>query len=533
MSATDQIFKSIVERGSHEPKKVEAYAVLAGGGVKGAALVGGLQAADDLGIEFVGYGGASAGSLVALLASLRYPLEKLRQIIVETDFTDFLDDGGDNLERLKSMSFSRLVRRPWSAIGDSKLLNALFNKLGLYEGEKLRQFILGKIVEQYPQLGDVAQITFNHLAQRQCKPLKIIVSDICNRKAIVYSAANGEFAATDDEIDDSVVHAVRASISYPFVFKPVKLGERYLVDGGLSSNLPVFLFARERVQTNRPIIAFDLIASREAQVSNYKMRNFGGDLMATALEASDSLHRKTIVDYISNVYYVPIGVPPGIDTLDFSLSKEKRELLFLRGYHDTMKHLRLALRNLTTVEPGVKKESVQALLNLPQYLVQAPLKAFAREIQDITGAANLRAKVMLVVGETKFVTAYHYGMDNDADRDAEFNIESGWAGRVFSTRKPFIIDLDKLRVDPRKLKLTEEQMRRVDPKRKAVLSVPIFELRERALEAQNVDELDCLGVLTIDTTTLLEDTSWLEGANFPVVIGVAKKWADVVSKLLD
>lgn len=531
MSVTDQIFNSFVERSSHEPKKVEAYAILAGGGVKGAALVGGLQAADDLGIDFVGYGGASAGSLVALLASLGYPLEDLRRIIVETDFTDFLDDGGDSLERLKSISWSRLFRRPWCAVGDSRIITSLFSKLGLYEGEKLRQFILGKIVERHPQLRDVAQITFNHLAQRQCKPLKIIVSDICHRKAIVYSAANGAFSATDHEIDDSVVHAVRASISYPFVFKPVKLGDRYLVDGGLCSNLPVFLFARERIQTSRPIIAFDLIASREVQVNSYKMRNFGGDLMATALEASDSLHRKTIVDYINNVYYVPIGVPQGIDTLDFSLSKEKREQLFLRGYYDAMKHLRLALRNLTTVRPGVKKESVQALLNLPQYLVQAPLKAFAQEIQDCSAATNLRAKVMLVVDGNKFVTAYHYGMDNAADRDAEFNIESGWAGRAFTTRTPLIINLNKLRSNPQTLNLTEEQMRMVDLERNTALCVPIFELRERALEAQNIDELDCLGVLTVDTTTPLDDTQWKE--KLPVVLGVAKKWADVISKLLD
>jgi len=49
---------------------MKAYAILDGGGIKGAALAGCLAAAEELRIEFAGYGRTSAGCIVALLASL-------------------------------------------------------------------------------------------------------------------------------------------------------------------------------------------------------------------------------------------------------------------------------------------------------------------------------------------------------------------------------------------------------------------------------------------------------------------------------
>jgi NTE family protein len=53
------------------------YAILDGGGVKGAALAGCLAAAEDKHIDFIGYGGTSAGSIVALLAAVGYSGEDL------------------------------------------------------------------------------------------------------------------------------------------------------------------------------------------------------------------------------------------------------------------------------------------------------------------------------------------------------------------------------------------------------------------------------------------------------------------------
>ena len=64
---------------------MQAYAVMDGGGMKGAALAGCLQAAEKFGIEFIGFGGTSAGSIVALLACIGYAGDELLGELMTTE----------------------------------------------------------------------------------------------------------------------------------------------------------------------------------------------------------------------------------------------------------------------------------------------------------------------------------------------------------------------------------------------------------------------------------------------------------------
>ena len=123
--------------------------------------------------------------------------------------------------------------------------------MGLYQGRKLKDFLLNKIKEKVPALANNADITFEHLHKAGCLPVKIVASDITYRRPAIFSLDHTEYGA-------SVIDAVRASTCYPFAFEPVFLNGRRLVDGGLSSNLPVFLFAEEYRQTRIPALAFDL-----------------------------------------------------------------------------------------------------------------------------------------------------------------------------------------------------------------------------------------------------------------------------------
>lgn len=62
---------------------MRAYAVFGGGGAKGAALAGCLKAAQDNKIDFRGYGGTSAGSMVALMAAVGYTGAELREVMTD------------------------------------------------------------------------------------------------------------------------------------------------------------------------------------------------------------------------------------------------------------------------------------------------------------------------------------------------------------------------------------------------------------------------------------------------------------------
>ena len=335
--------------------------------------------------------------------------------------------------------------------------------------------------------------------------------------------------------------AVRASIGYPFVFKPHVLHEpeaekRYLVDGGLSSNLPVFLFAGEHKSTGYPVLAFDLILPEEKKPASkkYRFTDFCGDLIGTALEVNDELHRQTFTELTrsGSVIYIPIKVPAGIDTFKFSLNEQERESLYLAGYYHASQVLDREFRNLADAQKN--REALQATLNVPVYLVRPLLKALVKEVEERTEARSVRAHVMLPTGKDKLIIAYEFGMsDEDTDKDFQVDTRSKWMRKVFEEREPTLSNLDKLREHPHLWGLSEDEVRRIRLDRKTLISVPILEARASADE---VRDLDCLGILSVDTTTPLQYTP--SESSFDILdrwagtIAIQKKWADIVSRVL-
>ncbi len=130
---------------------MRAFAVFDGGGVKGAALAGCLAAAQQQNIEFVGYGGTSAGALVATLASAGYSGEEIFGLL-KKDFhlRTFLDDGGPRFDEAKQLVAEVVAacggKMPglwgaWKIRSAAKRHAALIGQfsaeLGLYDGKQL------------------------------------------------------------------------------------------------------------------------------------------------------------------------------------------------------------------------------------------------------------------------------------------------------------------------------------------------------------------------------------------------------------
>lgn len=500
---------------------MKAYAILDGGGVKGAALAGCLEAAKERGIEFVGFGGTSAGAIVALLASVGYSGDDLKGIMIEeVDFTDFLDDGGIALDRLKQIpdEFSQAWSKTYALWKYRDILKRISNDFGLYNAAKLQQFLLKKIKERCPALKNNNDVTFEDLKREKCKPLKIIVSDLLTRLPRVYSARGG------DEFNGSVIDAVRASMSYPFVFRPVPLSpQRFQVDGGLSSNLPVFLFEPERRQDGLPVIAFDLVPTPRTSTAEYDLQQFCGDMLSTALESGDYLLRQVL----RGVHYCQVIVPPGIDTLDFSISPAQRETLYTKGHSDANTFISKTIVQWTQARNTV--ESLQAQYAPPELIVPL-LHAFAKEFENNTPARNVRSSIMLLTDRGTRIVAYQYGMDGDSDSDLELEVDGGCTGKAWTTRSPTFAELVEAKATfGTKWKMTKEQQSKVKQDRKAMFSIPIFDWESH--EARTIDELDLIGILSVDTDTAFRDTLWVTEKNdFAVKTG--KLWADILARVL-
>jgi len=500
---------------------MKAYAILDGGGVKGAALAGCLKAAEERGIEFMGYGGTSAGSIVAFLACLGFSGDELHRVMTqEIRFKDFLDDGGSALERLIQLpeSIRKSRFKPLVLWKYRDLLKLLIDNFGLYKARQLQDFLLRSAKQKFTDFENNTDISFEELKQKGCPVLKVVVSNLGTRVPEVHSVQGGS------EVGGSVIDAVRASMSYPFVFYPVRMHNRFLVDGGLSTNLPLFVFEEERRRDGFPVIAFDLIAPASSLPDPYRITHFCGDMMATALESADYLQQHLL----QGIYHVRIPVPPNIGTLDFSLTREQCNMLYLSGHSATHTFFSNTVPEWAQIRNQV--ERLRAL-HVPPRLVSPILEAMAREFESRTAARSVRSHVMLPTANGKRVVTYQYGMDSDPDVDLELDMAAGCSGRAWTTRLPVFADLEEAKTTfASTWYMTREQQNKVRSDRQAMLSLPIFDLRGPQ-QASRVNQLAIIGTLSVDTSTRLEDTGW-QGANVEFAVTRGRQWADIVSRVL-
>src|SRR2546429_563467 len=165
---------------------MKAFGIFDGGGVKGAALAGCLAAAEDQGIQFVGYGGTSAGSIIATLAAAGYGGREVLQLMKTTLAPlRLLDDDGTRLREAQSClhrtaelmkSKKGKIRRLIKASSLYGELELLISGNGLYSGERFRHAILALLKDKLGLPENQTDVTFGDFEQCKRPPLKIVAS---------------------------------------------------------------------------------------------------------------------------------------------------------------------------------------------------------------------------------------------------------------------------------------------------------------------------------------------------------------------
>ena len=200
--------------------------VFQGGGVKGIALVGAYSVLEAEGYEVQNVAGASAGAIVASLIAAGYDAAELKDILVQTPFTDFLDPTWET--RLKP----------------GGLLLSILEEWGMYRGEFARQWL-------ETLLSKKGTTTFGDLRDpwetdpRWTYRLQVVVSDVTHHRMLLLPRDAADIGYADpDRLP--IADAVRMSMSIPLFFEPVihkgDGGDVVLVDGGMLSNFPVWIF---------------------------------------------------------------------------------------------------------------------------------------------------------------------------------------------------------------------------------------------------------------------------------------------------
>jgi NTE family protein len=172
---------------------------LGGGGAKGFAHIPILEVFDELGVRPSCITGTSIGAILGALYASGHTAR---------DIVDMIE------ERVTPRSSS--LKRIFGNADLSKLLNLIdphfsFKPQGLLKGEKFLAFL-------YEQM---QVTTFEELKI----PFKTVATDFWRREQVFFDT--GE-----------LLPAVRASMAIPYIFTPVHLNDRMLVDGGLVNNVP-------------------------------------------------------------------------------------------------------------------------------------------------------------------------------------------------------------------------------------------------------------------------------------------------------
>jgi NTE family protein len=216
--------------------------VLEGGGVKGIGLVGSYLTLAENGYQVHRVAGTSAGAIVGALIAADMPPDLMLKTMREVDYGEFQDKGF--LDHLLHVG---------------KGLSVLFEK-GIYEGDYLRNWLNDLLTERgRATFGDLRiDDPGGTLPPEKSYRLVVNVSDISCGRLIQLPWDYHLYGRDPDK--ESVADAVRASMSIPFFYEPVRFKGRrsdgsaidsYLVDGGMLSNFPIELFDREDEQLPR------------------------------------------------------------------------------------------------------------------------------------------------------------------------------------------------------------------------------------------------------------------------------------------
>ncbi|MWV45057.1 patatin [Paenibacillus sp. HJL G12] len=290
-------------------------AVFEGGGVKGISLAGAVKAAEESGVVFNRVAGTSSGSIVAALLAAGFTADEMSEIVRTTPFESFLH------------------RAPLFNIKIIGPAVRLFIKKGLYSGEALEYWI-------HNILKSKGIRTFSDIPAGK---LMIIASDITNGKILVLPDDLIKLGINPAAFE--VSKAIRMSTSIPYFFDPVILrmcGDAargksfvdqfvYIVDGGLLSNFPLWLFddtnAEASGQTVIQTIGFQMVG-RSSGIPHVIRGPIS--MLQAMFETMLSAHDERYIEKVNQ--FRTIKIPTlGVGTTHFHITPEKSMELYESG----------------------------------------------------------------------------------------------------------------------------------------------------------------------------------------------------------
>jgi len=228
----------------------------------------------------------------------------------------------------------------FGALGD---IAQFFKSRGMHSGK----YFLGWIHELLTAKG---KTKFGHLRNedqsdpKRAYKLQVIASDLSARSMLVLPHDAQKIGSDPDELD--IAEAVRMSMSIPVFFEPVTVDGHQIVDGGLLSNFPIWLFDTDP-GTTPAFPTFGLLLVAPNQTAPLLPTSPGApvkplasdiDFLKAIAETMMEAHDRFYVEQAQYARTIPIPTL-GVKTTQFDIQPEQASALFDSGQNAAAKFL--------------------------------------------------------------------------------------------------------------------------------------------------------------------------------------------------
>lgn len=223
-----------------KPIKQDVALVLSSGGPRGFAYIGAIEELERRGYNITSIAGTSMGSLIGGIYATG-KLDELKEWLFELNAWKVFD-----------------------------LMDLSISKNHIVKGDK----IISAIKEIVPDV-DIKDLKI---------PFKAVATDLYTGEEIVYT-------------EGKLFEAIRASISIPSLFRPVKQGLRTLIDGGIVNTLPISQVDRNGKDI---LIAFDVNDVDVTQMHEAIVQRYRDEQERLSQEKARKEDNRLLLDSIRN-----------------------------------------------------------------------------------------------------------------------------------------------------------------------------------------------------------------------------------------
>ena len=288
--------------------------VLSGGGARGIAHIGLIQALEENNIPIDYITGTSMGAIVGGMYSMGYTPTEMMDLLKSDEFKLWqagkIDDNMINY--FKQDEFTPEFFRVKTSFKDSLKIK--------------RSFLPSSLINPLPMNFAFMKL-FSHATVRSkgdfnnlFVPFRAVASDVYSKEPIIMS---------DGDLGD----AVRASMSFPFVFKPIKINGTLAYDGGIYNNYPVDIMETDfapdfivgSVVSENPTIPEedDLMGQIENMImhkTNYEIDSLKG------ISIKYDLNDVSLLDFQKADDIYKFGYEKGLEYVELIKSRVAREM---------------------------------------------------------------------------------------------------------------------------------------------------------------------------------------------------------------